>query len=567
MKKVGMSGVRGVAGAGLMLVALLACQRGGDVKALPVPPDSVPNDARRAASAAGGPGSSEMAIKDDGCRWLAGDFHNHTFLTDGARTPEEVFAHAFEYGLDWIANSEHGGAFARNGNGQSWPEQTAFLGDPPKGMMWRWQSLWHYSFRQVGKAREIWPGKEIFQGYEWNVPAHDHASVAIVGKAEENGLAIARHEYLFDEKDSGTTSGNYLGVDTKKDKMLAKSHKKAVAGVKWLAENYPRNSYFLVNHPSRWQNYTIGSLRDFHDAAPDVAFGFEGMPGHQKASSRGHYDGGPFYDSDGRDVTFKARTYGGADYMLARVGGVWDALLGEGRRFFVFVNSDFHTPEHDFWPGEYAKNHICVRDQDHDGTFSPEELVAGLRSGNSFIAHGGLIDELRFTLSCRQQEGEAEMGGTLDVGGECAPQVTIRFRSPSSNNSGEAVAVDHIDLIGGDVSGRVPRVLADGVTPNPAYEQEDNASAKVVATFTAQDWRGGGGADGETRRVVTYPLPRLARDGYFRLRGANLGRAVENETDAQGNPLSDALLAPNNREKAYGDLWFYSNPVFVRVKR
>jgi hypothetical protein len=36
-----------------------------------------------------------------------------------------------------------------------------------------------------------------------------------------------------------------------------------------------------------------------------------------------------------------------------------------------------------------------------------------------------------------------------------------------------------------------------------------------------------------------------------------------NQTDACGNPLSDSLMAPNDAAKAFADLWFYSNPIFV----
>ncbi len=516
-------------------------------------------------------------------RWLAGDFHNHTWLTDGSNVPDQVFTHAFQFGLDWIANSEHGGAFSRNSEGQSWPADTVFLGSPPLEKMWRWQSLWQYSFSLGAKARTTWPDKLIIQGYEWNVPGHEHASVAIVGPAEDRGLAIARHEYLFDDQDSGTTADNYLGTN---GKLLENNHLKAVTGVRWFDQHYPQNSYFLINHSSRWQNYSIAAIRDFHDAAPNVAFGFEGMPGHQKASQRGQYDSGPFQDSAGKDVTFRARTYGGADYMLARVGGSWDALLGEGRRFFVFANSDFHTTEHDFWPGEYAKNHTYVKDLNHDGSYSADELIAGLRSGNSFIVQGDLIDGLQFSIRCQQKITETvKMGGTLEAKEGCDPQMILRFRSPSKNNNGDPVAVDHIDLIASEVQGKVAKVLADGVTPNPDYEGEINKSTQVVASFTRKDWKEetprqeeggatGGGNDGQEHpnaagargggwQTIIYQLPRLDRDMYFRLRGTNLGCDVKNETDEQGNPLSDELLAPNTQDKAYADLWFYSNPIFV----
>jgi hypothetical protein len=506
-------------------------------------------------------------VAEDG-RWLAGDFHNHTFLTDGDHTPETVFAHAFAFGLDWIANSEHGGDFARNASGSPWPDSTVFLGEPPAGRMWRWQSLWRYSYPRVAWARQTWPDKIIVQGYEWNVPGHDHASVAIVGAAEEGGLAIARHAYLFDEKDSGSTATEYLRLDDHyPQKMMTNTHEKAVAGVKWLAQAYPRNSYMLINHPSRWQNYSIAAIRDLQEAAPTVAFGFEGMPGHQKAVTRGHYDGGPFFDSSGRDVSFRAQTYGGADFMLARIGGLWDALLGEGRRFFVFVNSDFHAPAYDFWPGEYAKNYTWVRDLDKDGSTSAEEIVAGLRSGNSFVVHGDLIDGLDFSLECREApEKRARMGETLAAQDDCTPQVRLRFSSPARNRGGRKPVVDRVDLIMGAVTGRISKTLADGVTANPEYDREVNDSAKVVASFSVADWQEELGPDGRVWRSVLFPLPSGTGESYYRLRGTNVGKGVAGETDAAGNPLSDALLWSNNADKAYADLWFYSNPVFLRLK-
>ena len=517
-------------------------------------------------------------------RWLTGDFHNHTLLTDGSHTPAEVFVHGFRFGLDWIANSEHGGAFGRNPEGQPWPVDTVRLGAPPGGMMWRWQSLRDHSFPIAARTRAFFPDKLIILGYEWNVPAHDHASVAVVGPEEDGGVAIARHEYLFDRDDTGAAAGDILGVA---GKSTENSHARAVAGVRWLAANYPGRSYFLINHPSRQLQYSIAAIRDFNNAAPDVAFGFEGMPGHQKLADRGGYNGGPFRDAAGLDVTGRARTYGGADFMLAEIGGPWDALLGEGRRFFTFVNSDFHNPAYDFWPGEYAKIHTLVPDSNRDGRYGPEELLAGLRSGNSFIAHGGLIDGLHLSAQCRQhktvwdflpqrQPETAEMGGTLVASADCDLQLIIRFRTPVANNGKAAATVDHIDLIEGMVRPKAAKYLADGATPNPEYDNDRNDTARVAATFTGKDWKQDAGErkgkdgdkdqGGDGWRTIVYNAGRLERDMYFRLRGTNLGCGVADETDGQCNPLRDDLMAPNTADKAYGDLWFYSNPVFVRVR-
>ena len=38
-----------------------------------------------------------------------------------------------------------------------------------------------------------------------------------------------------------------------------------------------------------------------------------------------------------------ARTLGGFDRMTAIVGGFWDSLLGEGRRFWIVATSDSHV--------------------------------------------------------------------------------------------------------------------------------------------------------------------------------------------------------------------------------
>ena len=491
-------------------------------------------------------------------RWLAGDFHNHTLLTDGDIAAGEVFSQAFCHGLDWIANSEHGGAFERTSKGLPWPADTAFLGAPPEGKMWRWQSLWQYSFPIVKEVRTTYPDKLVVQGYEWNVPTHDHASVGIVGPEEDGGRAIARHDYLFDGEDSGTGADALLDVS---NKSTTNSHAKAVAGVRWLADNYPASSYVILNHPSRTLGFSVADLRDLNDAAPRVAFGFEGIPGHQRAEIRGGYDRGPFHDAAGLEITARAHTYGGADFMVAKVGGVWDALLGEGRRFFTFTNSDFHSPSYDFWPGEFAKNHTYVQDANHDGKHSPAELLAGLRSGNSFIALGDLVNGLEF--SAQSGRSKAEMGSTLATGQGSEVEILIRFRSPVVNNNGDKPIVDHIDLITGEVHGKIGKYLADGTTSNPAYANDSNETAQVIATFMAKDWRD----DGDGWHTIVYRLPKLQRDMYCRLRGTNLGLDIPNQTDKPGNPLDDVLMAPNSALKAYEDLWFYSNPIFVTVSR
>ena len=477
--------------------------------------------------------------------WVAGDFHNHTFLTDGSHTEADVVSHAFGPlgNLDWMANSEHGGAFNRDPYGNPW-DPSIILGDASQpGYMWRWQSLRDFSspilFDAVSGLQAKFPTKVLVQAVEWNVPTHEHASVGIVEQTD--GRAISNFEYMCDQSDKDTSrSGEGLVKQNA-------THADAVACASYLENNYKDISYYLINHPSRKQLFTVADIRDFNNAAPDVAFGMEGLPGHQKESSRGGY-GSTFKNGDGSTdaaKTARARTYGGADYMVAKVGGLWDSLLGEGRKFWVFVNSDFHSsaPNADFYPGEYAKSYTFVTEK------TAKAIVAGMRSGNSFAVHGDLIGALDF------QAGGATMGGEATVANGSDLTVTIRFKSPSTNNYGDRPIVDHIDLIAGDVTGLIP-------PSNPNYQNETNPSAKVIKSFTSRDWT----TDSEGYLKIVYTISKVQKNQYLRLRGTNLGFNAPNQTDSEGNPLNDDLMGSNDQAKAYADLWFYSNPVFIRVK-
>lgn len=452
-----------------------------------------------------------------GGRWVAGDFHTHTYLTDGSNTEKDVVQNAFEkYGLDWMANSEHGGTSKRNPYGNAFPSP-----------VYRWLTLSYYSDPIIQALRGVYPNKKLIQGVEWNVPAHEHASVGIVA---DEPVSVSNFEYMFDagDKDTGRANEGLVKQNT--------THADAVAGARWLEDNYKDTSYFILNHPSRVLKYSISDIRDFSNAAPNVAIGFEGLPGHQREASRGGYG-----SSDP-----KAQTYGGTDYMAAKVGGLWDALLGEGRKFWVFANSDFHSTGGDFWPGEYEKNYTLVKGNDY------KALIAGFRSGDSYAVEGDLINGLDF--SARSKNNTAVMGQDLKVEKGNSAQITIKFKSPKKNNNGDNVKVDHIDLIAGDITGMSQPGTAE-------YSKDTNDTTKVIATFTSKDWRQEDGWN-----VIKYEIKNVQKAQYFRLRGTNLGCNIENQTDAQGNPLPDSLAGPNDAAKAYQDLWFYSNPVFIYTK-
>ena len=621
--------------------------------------------------------------------WMTGDWHQHTFFTDGTNfmgdvridlsttpptftildgslvtDPKAVFPagdykgvipQGFRYGLDFQANSEHGGnRGSRDAFGRFWDSTTFYpgglasiplLGDaasygnscsyltvdsPSCGsashrVMWRWQELmagsvfgtYMSAFDWITTLRGQYPDKQIMTGMEWNVPGHEHASS---GCLDNDGKCVAEFEYRFDQNDSdatGPTSPQAIAAGINWTGKLQNSyyipangyyeypttlglnllHNKTIDGLAWLDANHPKTSWVNPAHIERagcgfdystnqiMGGYSIAALRDMNDTAPTVFFGFEGMPGHQKASSRGEFS----------SSACGGGTYGGAGTYIATVGGVWDNLLADGRKIFNFVSSDFHMTRDDFYPGEYAKTYVNVtrshdehgkghqewkHDEREDGAVSQQDILNGMRSGNSFAVHGDLINELDFRVfhgvSVKNQSSAnfATMGETLRIERGDRITVQIRFKSPSVNNNGDVPVVHHVQLIQGQINPtRAKKFNKDGA-PNLAYNTIDPTVATIVETFDASSWR----ADREGFTTMTFTVPRVRGDMFFRIRGTNLGYGVTvtdssnppkivfgTTNDAYGSPLINTP-GTNSAAAVWKDLWFYSNPIFVHVK-
>lgn len=559
-----------------------------------------------------GSSSNAAAGPEPSGQWLSGDFHQHTYYTDGSTTFDFVMQKSDEFGLDWWANSEHGGSRNRNGDGDFWDSlvpPVTILGDVASSgghrVMWRWQSLRDFVFPDILETRTTYPDKRIFSGLEWNVPGHEHCSTGIVA---EDASAISAFEYQFDKSDRDTSrtgeetpygtltkmNGRTPDQSSGKTEGLAR-HADAVAACAWMQEQYKNgeidNGWIIFAHIERAGvfktessdgGYNVEHFRDFNNAAPDVCFGFEGAPGHQVNNDRGF---GNTVTCDTAGVctsTDFGGSYGGVGYYTAKVGGLWDALLGEGRRWFNYANSDYHSyyteGGDDFYPGEYQRTWVYAKVTDRDRKYSLNEIADGLRSGNAYFVHGDLINHLQFETRSRLRH--TVMGGELHIRDWRwfrEPLVlTIKFKSPETNHcevdgtyisSCAQPVVDHIDLIAGKITGKVDPASQD-------YTKATNETTKVIATFTKKDWR----TDREGYKVITYRIRDLDESMYFRLRGTNLACNTPSETGPETelpsadycSPLADKLATQNlgidGAQEAWNDLWFYSNPIFVYVK-
>ncbi len=465
--------------------------------------------------------------------YITGDFHQHTTITDGDLPAATILDSNFQFGLDWAANSEHGGRFNRDAEGN------------PIDPTWRWDSLINISFPEVLAARLRHPGKTIIQGLEWNVPGHEHCSMGLITDQfgpNATALPVAEFEYKFDDRDSSTT--NPYGWT----KSALSGHAKALEAAEWLQTHHQYQSWLVLAHPERKgyggpdagnKGYGIEHMRDLNNIAPDVAFGFESMPGHQKSGSRGGY---------GTSAT-GGGTYGGCGVYAAEIGGVWDSLLAEGRNYWLFASSDFHRESIDFYPGEYQKTHTYVEEN------APQAIVDGLRSGNSWVVEGDLITELDFTAAAN---GSSKMmGQTLYVDPGDDVTITVRFKDPDAlNNGGLNPMVDHVDLIKGLVTGKID-------PSSDAYDEYGvHGTTGIEATFTDAEWV----VNGEWTEM-TLVLSDVLEDCFLRLRGTNMAPNTPFETDEFGNPLLDFLATDNlgldGADEAWADLWFYSNPIFI----
>ncbi len=531
--------------------------------------------------------------------------------------------------------------------------------------MWRWQSVqeFQYPLMEYLSALKNLP---IFLGLESVVAGHEHTSMALItGQMPAgfdnpnrlglpftplgNATAFAQWTYCFDRGDADWSRGNTAigsGIGNNWDCSVPGSlnaadpswnataqklvpaggtgtgergHAKTVEAMKWMKAFHPNESYYIPTHleragpfnPNGNNGFNIEHLRNFNNAAPMVAFGFETQPGHGASDTRGEYimRRNSFGAGVGNVDSVGGTTYGGTGVYGSQIGGVWDALLGEGRNFWFIASSDWHNrgrfgsddrrTSQDFFPGEYQRNYTMVRNAGNP-KLSPQMIVDGLRTGNTFVAGGQLIDGLAFTAcignpaphgrsnqavesltvnaaldnSDTDHKGCAIMGEKLvvDAGADIVVSIVVRdpsgtnyspytFDNPSLAQVGirqplNAPVLDHIDVIRGmvtgnktpgasDYSGEWPRNWINayldekGISPSLASVPAGakNTSAAVIKTFNDATWTA---LKRDTQyKVMTFRISGVNASQYLRLRGTNLPPSVPFETDADGNPLPD----------------------------
>ncbi len=458
------------------------------------------------------PVSQEPEQSTDNRSWLAGDHHIHSEWSVGwdeeTNPPTPIIGggakysiqhnaeQALRFGLDWIVITDHGGPnHSQVNREQAYPE--------------------------LVKSREAHPELIQFWGMEFDTPAAEHSTLMIPHTHDEADV-LFELESRFAAREPWPKSEQHTEESTVVDALT-------------VAKEFSPAPVFIVNHPSRtapglgdFGRVEPRELRNWNDTAPNVAVGMAGAPGHQASAikpfglsptaSRGGYRQHP--------------TYGGFDQMTAIVGGFWDSMLGEGRRWWITANSDSHVHwsegGSDFWPGEYSKTYVFA-ERNHDS------VIEAIRAGHVFVTLGDLIAELSFTATGKDGH-TVQIGETLSVDPNTDVTVKIRVKhSDGPNGNGDTPRVARIDVITGQVNGAVDDRNTGA-----------NPTAQIVKRLTSEDWQDDGNA-----LEMSFELNGVQEDMYIRIRGTNTDQ-LEPVMDPQG-------------EDPWQDLWFYSNPIFVDV--
>lgn len=453
--------------------------------------------------------------------WLAGDHHIHSRYSLGwdmetdpptpvpggdAIYPIPMNAlMAKRHGLDWMVATDHGG-----------PNHAKIQLD--------------HAYPELLESRQAVPEVIQFFGMEFDTPGADHSSI-IMPHSHDEAEHLHHIESNYSKRQPWPENKAW---DTEPRMLEALDAMKALALPPVVIAHHPSRSATDVGE---YGLTTPAELRAWNDTAPHIAIGMEGAPGHQATGQMQPGIGPSMYekymgDKRPRGAYRESPTLGGFDQMSAIVGGFWDSMLGEGRRWWITATSDSHIHWReggaDFWPGEYSKTYVLA-EKNHDA------ILASLRAGRVFVTTGDLISELWVTVTAGDQR--AGIGGSLSVAEGADVVVSIRFLDPDSNNfNGDNPAVSRVDLIIGNVNGPVD---------NPAVNS--NPSTKVAARFDASQWRREG-----PYQVIEYRLENVTRPLYLRVRGTNT-----EEAESQPDP---------DNEDAWQDLWFYSNPVFVEIQ-
>ncbi|WP_026970416.1 hypothetical protein [Aliagarivorans marinus] len=473
-------------------------------------------------------------------RYVAGDFHVHSAISEDAHTPvDEGLRRAFDvYNLDFVFMADHLRLTHR--------DDQNVAADTPLPVF---DAIKRYQLQHFDKYLE--QGKVLIAGTEWNNDNYEHTNVWMFLDAVNSDASIdfmRQFEFYAQDYDESYYSQEEV-LKWLEEGERFDPETEGKKAIEWLYNNIPAGQGLIqFNHPNRkGDNYTIADYRDLLNAAPGLMCAYEGLPGNQATDLRAEYE----YDSYNGNI--RAFVYGGVDYSVNELGGEWDALLAEGHKIYLTSNSDFHDA---YAPGQYNKTLVWL---DEGQEFDVPNVMAAVCNGKTVAMYGNLIEDLSFFAESTHDL--QMMGDDLFVQQGDSVTITVRFKPSTgnwfseNNDDTDAPVVDHIDLIGGE--------MVEPAQPGtPDYSLPYNRSTRLHHRFFTSDYQ----PDEHGYYEMSYTVEGVEKDMYFRIRGTDIEINSE-RMDRDGNPNVDFRRGSGQSDRDnFNSLWFYSSPIYFNVE-
>jgi hypothetical protein len=459
--------------------------------------------------------------KEEVPQWLAGDHHVHSEYSvkwrheneqdksvppipllggDAIYSILENVEMGKQWGLKWMVTTDHGGPHHSKLNHEK-------------------------AYPDVLGARKSVPEMVLFYGMELDTPGAEHSTL-IIPHTHDEAEQLLDIESKYNKREPFPPNADWDTEDRMNDAL---HHMKTMHTLPVVIANHPSRTM----EQGQYTKLEPSELRRWNDIAPNIAIGMEGAPGHQ---ARARHLDGSFEKFSARGGYRGVATRGGFDPMTSVLGGFWDSMLGEGRRWWITATSDAHRNWRDggvdFWPGEYSKTYVLAK---------PEyaSILKALRAGHIFVTTGDLISQLTFVANAENMPNQVSIGQQLEIEPRQNIVLDLGFcESKTVNANGDQPTVKRMDVIVGDIN-----------SENYSPQSDSNYSTRVLRRIKRLEFK----ESNDNCFSHQIEINGFDKDFYIRLRGTNTDE-MEPTIDPRG-------------EDPWEDLWFYSNPIFVSMAK